>query len=528
MKNGNFNLQQKQLQKKGFIMKRVMIMTAALSLLGAMLTGSEPAITVKRNGALTTMESPFVKGYTLVRSLTTKNRTNPHMNFSNEMLVKGNQKVWIKSSGDDACPWNFNSTYIGANHGDSIASAVIFKTPHGLTEKDCGTALVDDHKRRFYIVKIENPKIFWVLSDNLSKDKDVWRFIRPNAKLTLKSASGKVFKGFDVKFRQLYSPVRLSSRSYLADGKKIAEKGTFQCKVFTVEEEYDIIGTDTILKHVLANKGKQAAFNAPGLEKVLTQKIRYDFYPDNSCIITHDVKFFRDVRLGYMGFIQAYQLNRRGYAKHLYYVPKTLPYTYTAVIGKGKDAKKKVETWDFTKLEDFTRPVYGSIHLTGKHYEDPNTPPERFMQYIKGHKNAPDVGFVTGYSLLNGITVPSIRKKNVGVSLFLYKSHKTYPHAIDGKGIPRIKKGSTFHCVAYRKFFDPGKDFYTIKDGKAHVVYVDFHAPVKGKVIAFPACYGNKKFSVVEKSKTLSFKNSKNTFTFDSTGKYGYCVLKFE
>ena len=504
-------------------MRSMILMTAVLSVLGTVLCGAD-LLTVTRNGVKTQLTSDFADGFSLVQNMHIITRTNPHLNLAGNYLQKGKTNIFIQSGGDDACPWNFNSTYIGANHGDSICSSLNFKTPQGFTEKDCGTTLTDKWNRRFHIVKVVNPQTVWVLSDNLSKDKDVWRFTRPNAKFSLKNAAGKEYRDFTVKVQQLYSPVRIQSRVYMADGKKVADKGTFKCKVFTVEEVYDIIGTDTILKHVLANKGKQVAFNVPGLEKVLTQKIRYDFYPNGSCIITHDVEFFRDVRLGYMGFQQSYQMSRgrkNGYAKHLYYIPKTIPFTTT-----GKD--KKVEKWDFTALEDFTRPIPGAIYLRDSHCEDPGNPPERFIQYLKGHKGAPDVGFVTGYSLLEGITVPALRSKNNQSYLFLYRSHKTYPHAIDSKGYPRIRKGTKFHAVGYRQFFDPTKGYFCNKQGNAYIVYVDFHAPVKGKALTFPACYGNRKFTVLEKSKTVSFKNSKNTFTFDSTGKYGYCVLKFE
>ena len=476
----------------------------------------EKFMTVTRNGEKSVVKSDFGKGYTLVQNLHTSGK-NKHLNLSGNYLVKGKSSTFIQAGGDDACPWNFNRTYIGANHGDSIASALIFQTPHGFTEKDCGTTLTDTRKRRFHIMKIESPKVVWVLSDNISKDKHVWRFFRPDKKLPLKDAAGKVYEGFDVKFRQLYSPVRILSRVYLGDGKKLADKGIFKCKVFTVEEVYDIVATDAILKHVLANKGKQVAFNVPGLDKVLTQKVRYDFYPNGSCTITHDVEFFRDVNLGYMGFQQAYKMNKGSYAKHLYYIPKTLPYVCPR---EGR--------WDFASTEDFTRRIKAALYLKKEHCEDPANPPERFVQYLKDSKVTPDVGFVTGYSLLEGVTVPALRAKNNSSYLFLYRSHKTYPHAIDRGGIPRIKAGQTFHAVGYRQFFDPEKGYFCNRQGKACVVYVDFHAPVKGKVLAFPACYGDKKFSVVEKSKTVSFKNSKNSFTFDSTGKYGYCVLKFE
>ncbi|MBO4630988.1 MAG: hypothetical protein J5858_03610, partial [Lentisphaeria bacterium] len=293
------------------------------------------------------------------------------------------------------------------------------------------------------------------------------------------------------------------------DGKKVA------CRLFTVEEEYDIVATDAILKHVIANRGRQVAFNAPELDRVLNQKIVYSFYPDASCIITHQVRFHRDVRLGYMGFIQAIQMHKGAYGKHLYYIPKVLPFQY--------DNRE----WDFANLEDFTKPIKYSMLLKADTFENPKSMPERFIQYLKDGKGLPDVGFVTGYSLLEGCTMPEQRSQGAAIALFLYRTHKTYPHAIDSGKIPRIKAGQTFYCMAYRQYFDPNQGYYLNRQGKYQVMYVDFHAPASGKIIPLPGDLQGKKMELVEKSPTVQYQQTAEGIKFDSTGKYGYCVLKF-
>lgn len=487
-----------------------------ICLAGACSLGAAETLTVNRDGDNVMIRSDFPGGYTLEQTGWAKG-PNRQFNFKHVMLSKGKGKPFlIKASGDDACPWNLNSTYIGANHGDSINSGLIFDEPHGLTEKDCGSKWTDPKGKNFYITKIENPKVVWVLSDNISKTKDIWQFFRPNAKLPLRHADGRELKGFKVQFRQLYSPVRILSRKYLADGKPMQDKAAVKCGVFTVEEEYDIVATDAILKHVQANPGRQVAFNEPGLDRFLSQKIVYNFYPDSSCIVTHHVKFYRDVRLGYMGFIQAIQMRKGQYGKHLYYIPKTLPFEYDK------------QQWDFAGQVDFTRPIKGSMLLKANTFENPKSIPERFIQYLKDGKGLPDIGFVCGYSLLEGCTTPEEHAKNAATALFLYRSHKTYPHALDNGKIPIIKAGQTFYCMAYRQYFDPNQGYYLNRQGDYQVMYVDFHAPVKGKTIPLPEKLRGLKPELVEKADKVTFRISGSSLTFDSPDRYGFCVLKFK
>lgn len=493
-------------------MKRRVFLLAFAAMVS--LCGAE-TLTVSRNGDDVLIRSEFSGGYVLEQTTSAKGK-NGQFNFDKVFLRKeGRNPILVKHSHDDATPWNVNSTYIGANHGDSINSGLIFDQPHGLTEKDCGSQWTDPKGKNFYIVKIQDPKEIWVLSDNLSKDKDIWKFTRPNASRPLRHADGRELKDFKVQIRQLYSPVRILSRKYFVDGKPMEDNSQVECSVFTVEEEYDIVATDAILKHVIANAGRQVAFNEPGLDHILNQKITYRFYPDSSCIVEHNVKFHRDVRLSYMGFIQAMVMSKGKYGKHLYYIPKTRPFEFDK------------QEWDFAHLVDFTRPIRGSMFLRADSFENPDSMPERFIQYLKDGKNRPDIGFVCGYSLLEGCTTPEQRRKNASTALFLYKTHKTYPHALDGGKIKVIKSGETFRCLAYRQYFDPNQGYYLNRQGSSFVFYADFHEPVSGKAIALPEKLHGIKPELVEKSDTVKYEPDGNTLRFDSTGTYGYCVLKF-
>ncbi len=84
---------------------------------GGILTASENRFEVKRNGDKTILRSRFSGEYTLEQHFYT-NGPNRQFNFTTCYLTApGKQKLPLSASGDDSTPWNFNGTYIGANHG---------------------------------------------------------------------------------------------------------------------------------------------------------------------------------------------------------------------------------------------------------------------------------------------------------------------------------------------------------------------------------------------------------------------------
>lgn len=110
---------------------------------GGILTASENRLEVKRNGVRTVLRSRFSGEYTLEQHFYT-NGPNRQFNFAPCCLTApGKQKLPLSASGDDSTPWNFNGTYIGANHGDFMASRLEFPETHGLTVKDTGSEWTD-------------------------------------------------------------------------------------------------------------------------------------------------------------------------------------------------------------------------------------------------------------------------------------------------------------------------------------------------------------------------------------------------
>ena len=365
------------------------------------------------------------------------------------------------------------------------------------------------------VLKVENERCLWVISENLGKG-DIWRFVRPEAD-GLKNASGKALNGYRTSMQQLRPAVRITGREYLADGKPLGDSESAVCDVFTVRETYDILATDSILAHVRKNAGRESSFTDPAVDKVLTQSMEYQFYPDGSCIVTHRARFFRDVRLGYMGFIQAGPMNyTRCFERHTYYIPKIRPFTVNGIL------------YDFGNGVDYSKKLPHTIYFKNDSFADPGNPPDRFLQYVEG-AGKPEVGFAIGYAVTEGIGMNSVRKNNIRTALFLYTSNKTYPYALDGAKMPVIRSGSEFYCMAYRQYFDASRGWYANRQGKDKIYYVDFREPVSGRELVFPDEAAGKKPVVLEKTASLKMMVSgKAALRFTCPEKNSYAVLKFQ
>ena len=245
--------------------------------------------------------------------------------------------------------------------------------------------------------------------------------------------------------------------------------------------------------------------------------MEYQFYPDGSCIVTHRARFFRDVRLGYMGFIQAGPMNyTRCFERHTYYIPKIRPFTVNGIL------------YDFGNGVDYSKKLPHTIYFKNDSFADPGNPPDRFLQYVEG-AGKPEVGFAIGYAVTEGIGMNSVRKNNIRTALFLYTSNKTYPYALDGAKMPVIRSGSEFYCMAYRQYFDASRGWYANRQGKDKIYYVDFREPVSGRELVFPDEAAGKKPVVLEKTASLKMMVSgKAALRFTCPEKNSYAVLKFQ
>lgn len=435
----------------------------------------------------------------------------------------------IHGNGDDATPWNLNGTYIGANHGCSDGREITVPG-HGLTAADLGSQWQDEAGTTFVVLKIVDADRFWVLSTNQGTG-DIWRFITAVKGPTLKRATdGKTLTFTDCKMAQLIPACRLSRQVVLVEGKTpLADDTPVSCASLDLVEDYDVISPAALVQDFLAHPGEARSFTGEGLAAVVRNHIIYRFHPNGSNVILYSATALQDFHLGYMGFIQAAKLTPGGnYDSHLYVIPKTVPFTQDNIA------------YDFRLGQDYSGKLPSPLLFSAAkgNIADPQNLPERFIQLL-GHKTgggvANEVGFVLGYSLVSGMTVPAERAKNAGQALMLYTSSKTYPTACDSKMARPVKAGTQFECVAYRQYFppdpaQPGTCFTWHPEGDEIVACADFRQSVDHGTLSVPPAWAGKSLTVVEQTPSVTLHTTGTVpaggLAISVADGYGYIVFR--
>jgi len=473
-----------------------------------------------------------------------KGEYNRQIDFTDARLIPSNlpmdkatdiKGIAFHKANDDCTPWKLNGTYIGGNHGCSDGRGAV-STNHGLGVSDLGSAWIDDAGNKFYIVKIVDTNRFWVLSENKSTN-EIWKFERYIKGNSLKCcSSGKNLKLDADQMTQILPSCRIKEQKYLVDGRTpLAEMTPTSCEFLDMEEEYDIIAPDSLLSAIRKNTGKEFDFRDSTLNAVISNHIVYRFLPMGACVIDHRAKANRPFKLGYMGFIQSKNLLGGVFDNSVreYYIPKTLPFEKNGV------------QYDFRQTHSFEakislparRPCL-DFNEKEKNIEDPNNLPDRFIQFIgvkERDRCVRKIGYVLGYSLVEGMTRAGERARNALNALMLY-SVKTYPSAVDEKINP-VPAGKEFHCLAYRQYFDPAAYenatcVYWHKEGSAYVLYIDYHKSIDKDVIWLPGFLSGKKITTIEKTPSMELLTAGHVpsdgVVLSANAPYGYIILKLE
>jgi len=442
--------------------------------------------------------------------------------------IKGG--ILIHNNGDDATPWHLNGTYIGANHGASVG--VQLTCPgHGLTKEYLGSEWEDEAGKKFYLIRILDENKLLFLGRNKSAGV-IWQF--ESAEKTgsvLKNSSFNRTINYTEKTLavQIYPSCRIKKQEYLADGKTPLKEGeVVECRWFDIVEEYDIINTGALLADIISHPGQERNFADEHLDAVVNNKITYRFFPNGANVIYYNAKALQEFKLGYMGFIQSSKLYQGKYQTHEYYIPKTVAFTKDNI------------NYNFQGIQDFSFRLPSPLDFNEKvkNISDPENLPERFIQFLgnkDGDKTIREVGYALGYSLIHGITVPSVRARNTSNAITIYTTSKSYPNAINSKMGPLIPAGTEFYCIAYRHYFNPPQagnatSVYWQQHENDTVVYADYHKSVDKDVIKLPGEFTGKKLEVVEKTPSITVHTSATVpekgVEVSVVDRYGYAVFK--
>ena len=523
------------------MMKKLFII-ALLAFAGSLFASALPAdsLQVSRKGNDILIKSEYSPEYFLLQRISLGKR-NFQINFVSATLQdkKTGKEILVHHCTDDSTPLNLNRTYIGANHGCSDADTIILKD-HGFTEKDLGKVINKGKAdgQKFYIVSIIDKDRFATLSDSAKNSRRPWSFSRigRNSKLFFE---GKELKGTKYAGIFQYQPcLRFHYQKYIADGKELKDGETVICKNFRIEESYDILRPESMLAKQKQNAGKKLDINDPSITAVVLVRLAYDFAPGGVCIIDNYCKALCDFHLSIHGVIQSMCPNSRAFDRkgaHFYYIPKTVPFKKKYKVKVGKKIEEREFSFNFLKGENFFRFPWPSVTFSEKsgNIADVNNPPDSSIQFLgkydKNGKFVPVLGYALGYSMTEGDSVPAVRKKQAKGFWWVHSTRKTYPSAA---GDINVKAGKEFHTYAYRQYFDaaPRKDisgnmyYHKLKD--AWYIYLDYQKSVKDEFVSLPDCVKGMKLSVVEKTPSVSFKETKGGILLNVKDGYGRLVLK--
>ena len=441
---------------------------------------------------------------------------NSCLNFSHVALVNKISKTEtiVHSCSDDIAPGNWNGSYIGANHGfDNMRECTAVE--HNKTYVDIGSKW-ECNGKIYTIIGIEFNKLF-LLGENTREYPLFSMNTAPVGTYTHVSGATHTesFTVTESVLKQMYNQTRPCIFNIIADDKEITESGDYEFNDLKICETYDVINQADTLKEIQRLVG---TFTSNPIFTELdnintTVKHASIYHFKNAATWFLNVSFIaqQQISLGYFGFTQ--QLPLSGDIKM--YIPKALP------ISNGE------ETLDFRTIVPYNR-VPQTMNINTSYWENPNLPPDRWLEY------SDKIGLASGYLFDYGVGGTN-RKDNVKNAFFLYTSRKCYPYGIDGSAT-NITAGTIKSAVVFRRYINPqkiNKNGIILVDSFEYnnklYIYADFNQ-IGLYNIKIPTKYLGKKINVFEKSNNVEVLNTIATSIIQinvniNNPMYGYVVI---
>lgn len=412
----------------------------------------------------------------------------------------------IATQGDDATPLNYNSTYIGANHGAFIVHQVV-KSGHGKTYSDVGSKWTDG-TRNYTLIRILDVNTLWFVSDNTGTD-GAWVFFATKlaAGTTFTHVSGATnTAAIDAitsdTITQLLKALNNHSKKIIANGfMELSTPGIYEVEYLELIDSYDIMNVPAILAYLQARVGTttEQKFDVDTIASDIRVSVTYSYALNGSITGLTQAQVKKSVKWGWIGLMQALPLNYGG-KNLLLYVPKSKP----IVVGPN--------TWDLINISNVTS-VQDVISIAKASWLDLNNPPDRFVSIVKNAVNN-EFGQVIGHSLTRGITKPATRKSSSEVGFFNGPTKKIYPHSQTGDiyAGSLIPVGTLLNAVSYRSVFNsqlvPEATAFTwFKDNKDYYVVFDIHTNATLLKLPLPKFMNGKMVEIIESNLNFTSHN---------------------
>ena len=477
---------------------------------------------VAKNRDIVLFRTPFSDKYDLVQKFrgickTSLDYNNP-LDFSEAGLICLDKwDFWhidipFSLPSDEAAPVFVYNEYIGANHGFYGAVAISLRE-HDKTVEDIGSLWVDEEGTKWILISV-NADMLTFISENIGESISDYAF--------KKHVSGKlIYKdnglhtsdicGVEKSWLTVMEPV-IRHKSFeivvYKGGKKYELSHGMECDRAEIHEVYEIVNPVSMSQEIYKNRpegGYKAPINSAMGKPMMSVNLVYHIENDGTILCDFEYKNLMNVQfLRCMGAMFQEKLDSFGGGVYRY-IPKMLPI----------DTDEGV--FDFSCPVD-TAPGFfpKNKQITKEYWENPISPPDRIVDYMRSSTEDSGVGFACGYiPVFDG--KPEIRARNLKSAVHIVKTRKGYPFFMDKDKIISARG------VAYKKYFATQKkssSVYTVEYNGEKYMYIDFF---EKDTVTIPEC-GN--ISVCEKSDGVSYSIENKTLIISADK--GYMVLKIQ
>jgi hypothetical protein len=513
-----------------------------------MQTNTEPRtanMTVIKNGDTIIVRTPFNETKDLLQQLYMPNTqawgANSNFNFHYTYIVpKTNSssshaslfsvQELIALTGDDATPRQYNSTYMGANHGLPYGIK-IYSAGHGKTVLDVGSRWAASDSLKYYIVAVPDANYIWVVSQNTGTSQGKWAFDNaiPGSKLyhySKATHTGNITIGTQTPSQQVYPVIKYTTKkAYLNDVELTDQNWTvYTGKELKIVEDYYIANPVASLDSLYAHAGSatQTLMNlgTPDMRMLNT----YTFDDHGGCVMYQSIYNYFDINETSLCFIQAGPPSTYVYDSIYVSVPKSLP----IVVG--------ARTWDLRTREVLNvAPTSNVLVVTTATSEDSSHPPYRMLHYLGNRRDSIASCFQMMYDNQIGSAEDSIRIDKCLYLWYLAPTKKMYPRIRDNYKKPTRPANTFDEVVTYRGYYDPHAysqnassiQYFKVGEGK-YKLMIDYYKTVNNDRISLPAELYGYYIAVSDKHANFTMRSkyvSPNGIYVSVSGAYGWGVF---
>lgn len=416
--------------------------------------------------------TPFSEQYELIQKFSGIEEFpinfNHTVNFTEAGLkLREKLDVWhidipLAISNDEAPPVEINGMWLGANH-EFYGAVSILCPSHDKSVADIGSVWRDDQGTVWVLISVSNDTLT-LISENIGEGYESYAFKNKIPSDLTYVGNGEHTTTIRIgggMWNDTLKPIIRHTRRQVTvcvNGvEKIVSRDT-ECDSAKIYEEYEIVNPASMAEEICNKRPedgyKTAIYSAMGSAMAKVSRI-YHIQGDGTILC--EFKIEKLTNISFSSSIGAmFQEKIDAFGGGIYrYIPKMKPI----------DSPEGV--FDFSVPVPLSGNFPRRVRVTSEYWENPESPPDRIVDYFYNKDGKMCMGFACGYlPLYDG--VPGIRAEKLSNAVNIVNTRKAYPIFTDAD----VRE---IHGVAYRKYFEVNNQIsnYTIPYGKEKYIFED-------------------------------------------------------